>query len=125
MRDQEDSGEIFEPKTVKSSFQVTCDSTFAYLFGIDLERNEFVWLNIANASFQQVAGETALGFLIDRMHTTDTINLFDFAQLLAMEVVERPEDADVVFCDDVLEPNPGQEQIRSVDYERIIGLLNA
>ena len=125
MRDQEDSGEVFEPKTVKSSFQVTCDSTFAYLFGIDLERNEFVWLNIANDSFQQVAGATALGFLIDRMHTTDTINLFDFAHLLATEVVERPEDADVVFCDDVLELNPGQEQIRSVDYERIIGLLNA
>ena len=124
LRDQEDSGQVFEPKTVASSFKVTCDSTFAYLFGIDLESSEFVWLNIARDGSQRIAGETSLSFLIDRMKTTDVINLYDFACLLATEIVESPEHADVVFSDKQLELPEGVEQIRSVDYERIIGLLN-
>ena len=44
LRDIEDSGEIFEPKTVQTSFKINCDSTFAYLFAIDLTR---VWIKSA------------------------------------------------------------------------------
>ena len=65
LRDEDDSGEIYEPKTVESAFLVDCESTFAYLFGIDLLKNEFIWLNLARNSNAQVAGNTPLAFLLD------------------------------------------------------------
>ena len=46
MRDIVDSGEVFEPKTVQSSFAINCDSNFAYLFAIDLEKRK-PWLPLA------------------------------------------------------------------------------
>lgn len=52
LRDWDDSGQVYEPKTVKSSYLVNCESTFAYLFGIDLFTNEFVWLNVAKIVMQ-------------------------------------------------------------------------
>ncbi|MGX8716084.1 MAG: hypothetical protein ACSW8A_10075, partial [Lachnospiraceae bacterium] len=45
-RDLEDSGQVYEPKTVKSSFAVDGNTTFAYLFGFDLLANDFVWFNM-------------------------------------------------------------------------------
>ena len=125
MRDEKDSGEIFEPKTVESSFRITCDSRFAYLFGIDLERDEFVWLNMARDSNLNVAGASSVEFLLDYMDVTDVINLYDFATLLATEIVETPEEADVVFSDRELTLREGTEQIRSCDFEKVIALMNA
>lgn len=125
MRDENDSGEIFEPKTVESSFRITCDSRFAYLFGIDLERNEFVWLNIARDSNLNVAGASSVEFLLDYMDVTDVINLYDFATLLATEIVETPDEADVVFSDRELTLREGTEQVRSCDFEKVIALMNA
>ena len=87
---REDSGEVFEPTTVKSSFAITCASTFAYLFAIDLKTREFVWLNVARDSREHVAGETPMGFLLDYLETTSVINLYDFARMLATEVVDDP-----------------------------------
>ena len=60
LRDWDDSGQVYEPKTVKSAYLVNCESTFAYLFGIDLFTNEFVWLNVAKNSKLRVAGDTNL-----------------------------------------------------------------
>jgi hypothetical protein len=124
MRDIEDSGEVFEPATVKSSFAITCASTFAYLFAIDIETREIVWLNVARDSRQRVAGETLMGFLKDYLEATDIINLFDFARMLATEVVDNPAEADVVFSDKDESLREGAELIRSHDMERIIELLN-
>ena len=31
LRDWDDSGQVYEPKTVKSAYLVNCESTFAYL----------------------------------------------------------------------------------------------
>ena len=125
MRDVEDSGEVFEPATVKSSFAITCASTFAYLFAIDFETREIVWLNVARDSRQRIAGETPMAFLKDYLEATDIINLYDFARMLATEVVDDPAEADVVFSDKDEPMREGAELIRSQDIERIIGLLNA
>lgn len=125
MRDQEDSGEVFEPKTVKSSFAITCASTFAYLFAIDLETREIVWLNVARDSRARVAGTTSMAFLKDYLEATNVINLRDFACMLATEVVDDPLRADVVFSDKDEPMHEGAELIRSIDTERIIELLNS
>ena len=125
MRDQEDSGEVFEPKTVKSSFAITCASTFAYLFAIDLETREIVWLNVARDSRARVAGTTSMAFLKDYLEASNVINLRDFACMLATEVVDDPLQADVVFSDKDEPMHEGAELIRSIDTERIIELLNS
>lgn len=124
LRDQMDSGEVFEPKTVESSFVVNCPSRFAYLFALDLKRNEFVWLNVARDSWARVAGSTRLDFLADVLDSATTIDLFDFAHLLATTVVDDPLQADVVFSDRALELPEGVEQVRACDFDRVIELLN-
>ena len=124
MRDEEDSGEIFEPKTVKSSFAITCASTFAYLYAIDLQTREIVWLNVSRDSRERVAGETKMAFLLDYLNVTDVINLHDFACMLATEVVDDPSRADVVFSDTYQPSREGVELIRSFDFERVMQLLN-
>ena len=124
-RDKNDSGEIFEPKTVKSSFKVTADSTTAYLFAIDIDKHEFVWLNISDESMRQVAGSENISFLKDYMNATDVINMKSFFTMLASEVVTFPEDADIIVSDKDSDTVEGKEKIRSCDFERIMALMNS
>lgn len=125
MRDVNDSGRVFEPQTVQSSFVVDSDTSAAFLFAIDLVSRTFVWLNVAEDSSQRIAGEADLRFLLDYLDAASAINLYDFACMLATEVVDAPEEADVVFSDDELALREDQEQVRSRDIARIMELLNA
>ena len=125
LRDKRDSGKAFEPKTVASSFGVTCPSRFAYLFALDLKKDEFVWLNVSVGSSANVAGETRLAFLQKYLRSTEVISLYDVARMAATEVVEDPGDADVVFSDDDALVRVGSERIGSGDYARILDLLSS
>ena len=124
-RDIDDSGEVFEPKTVKSSFKITADSTTAYLFAIDVKKREFVWLNLSDESMRRVAGSEDIGFLEDYINATDVINMADFFTMLATEVVESPEDADIIVSDKDSDIVEGKEKIRSCDFERVMALMNS
>ena len=119
LRDEEDSGEIYEPKTIESAFLVDCESTFAYLFGIDLINNEFIWLNQARNSNAQVAGSTSLTFLLDYFHTTEIFNVCDFFKMMAEELVEDPMEAEIVVSDHETAYADGAEMIREYDFEKI------
>jgi hypothetical protein len=122
MRDIEDSGEIFEPKTVQSSFTINCESSFAYLFGIDLEKNEFIWLNMGRNSGEIVAGRSSMGFLTDYFSVTDTINMYSFFEMMATELVTDPAEADVIVTD---KPEfSGDKVIREYDFEKVLALMN-
>lgn len=123
-RDILDSGEIFEPKTVTTSFQITCDSTFAYLFAIDLDRREMAWLNVSRQSNARVAGATDLSFLTDWLDGDALISLEEFFSMLATEVVEDPAEAEVIVSDAAFELAEGMEQIHSYDTERLLALMN-
>ena len=125
MRDREDSGEIFEPKTVSSSYTVNCLSSFAYLFGFDLERNEFVWLNSAVHSREQVAGETDLALLKPLFAAADTLNVYDLFRMLAAEITEKPEEAEIVVSDQDVKLQAGAEQIHSWDTDRLLQLMES
>ena len=124
LRDIDDSGEVFEPQTVKSSFTVNCDSTFAYLFGVDLTTNEFIWLNAARAGNVHVAGTTELDFLLPYFNATSIINVGSLLKMMATEVVEFSEDADFIASDQNLEVKNGVQLIRSCDFEKISSLLS-
>ena len=123
-RDRVDSGEVFEPKTVQTSFTITCPSTFAYLFGIDMKTSEFVWLNMARFGQETVAGSTNMSFLLDELGVVDVISLADFARMLATQVVDDASEADVVFSDADEPLRAGAELIHSTSVERLIELLN-
>ncbi|MBO7659196.1 MAG: TerD family protein [Clostridia bacterium] len=124
LRDTADSGEIFEPKTVQSSFTVTCDSTFAYLFGIDLKKREFVWLNESQNGTVTVAGTRHLNFLLTTFAATDVINMYTFFEMAATEVVSDPKEADVAVTDRQVELKDGAAQIRSCDFDKILAVMN-
>lgn len=123
LRDVNDTGEIFEPKTVKSSFTVNCQSTFAYLFGIDLKTSEFVWLNASREGSVHVAGMTDMDFLTDYFNAVSIFNVGMLFEMLATEVVTSAEDADVVVTDESPELSENKEIVRSHDFEKILALL--
>ena len=124
LRDTMLSGQIFEPKTVESSFTVNCDSRFAYLFGIDLKKDDFVWLNLARDSSAAVAGTTSMSFLTDYFRLTDIINQYTFFEMMAEEVVPSPDDAEVIVTDKSGPYPECADIIREYDFERMIALMN-
>ena len=149
MRDLLDSGEIYEPKTIQSAYRIDCPSTFAYLFGLDLENREMVWLNMTRAGITIVAGETSLAFLMDYFDVAKVMNVYRFFEMMATELVADPAQADIVVSDRAeiwekanaaqeangINANVAQEAkdadssarkewIHSYDFERLMALMN-
>lgn len=118
------SGEIWEPRTVESSFSVTGDSTYSYMFAIDMERNDFVWLNMCKDSMARVAGDSDFTFLAKYINMTQIINVYSLFEMMATEIVQNPEEADVIVSDEILELDESQEQVRSTDTEKLLRYLN-
>lgn len=125
LRDWEDSGQVYEPKTVKSAYLVNCASTFAYLFGIDLLKSEFIWLNVAKNSSLRVAGKTSFSFLTEYFNLTEIMNVYDFFSLMAEKLVDDPMEADVVVTDHEMNCAEGAEVIREFDIEKVRTLMEA
>ena len=123
-RDLIDSGQVFEPSTVKSSFIINTNSTFAYLFGVDLETNDFIWLNMARESKAAVAGETGMRFLTDYFHMTDIINIYSLFEMMADELVTDLSEAEVVVTDKDVQCKENVLVIREYDTEKMIALMN-
>lgn len=124
IREREESGEIFEPKTVASSFLINCSSRFAYLFGIDLHSNEFVWLNVARDSNQNVAGATEFSFLTPYFNITSVINMYSFFEMMATELTDEPSEADYIVSDKNGSYPETTTVIRSCDFDKILALMN-
>ena len=124
MRKDGESGEIFEPKTVESAFAINCDSMFAYLFAIDLKENELVWLNVANSMPASVAGTAKLDYLFDYLDMTSVMNVYDLFEMLATEVTDNPQCADVVVTDEEISIEEGVDLVTSRDVEKIIAYMN-
>ena len=130
-RDLDDSGQVYEPKTVKSSFLVNCKSRFAYLFAIDLVENSFIWLNIARDSYASVAGATSMEFLVNYLRPP-VLGLKEFLAIAASEIVDDASRADLIVTDAEIAPqessalrvSPRQVVLRSYDTEKILALMN-
>ena len=123
LRSEKDMGEVFQPETVSSSFTVDCDSTFAYLFGIDLKTKEFVWLNTSRDSRAHIAGVTELGFLSYYFKATDVLNVGMIFEMAASELVEWADEADLAVTDEALASEACEKVIRSHDFEKIMALI--
>ncbi len=123
LRDENGSGQIYEPKTVESAFLVNCESRFAYLFGVDLDKEEFVWLNIGRNSDAAVAGQTRLDFLTDYFHLTDIINMRTFFEMAATKITDRMDEADIIVTNHPVTAPEHAEVIREYDFEKVIALM--
>lgn len=123
VRDEDDSGEIFEPKTVQTSFRVTADTTYCYLFAIDLKKMEMIWLNIAREDRYAIAGESEMEFLLDYFKLTEAFNVYKLFKTAAKTIVERPEEADVVVTAKEYLARNGQEVIHPYDTEKIMAAM--
>ena len=135
LRDRMSSGEIWEPKTVESSYKITGDSTYSYMFAIDLDRNDFVWLNMCKDSMSRVAGDSDFTFLTKYLNMADIMSVYSLFEMMATELVTSKEDADVIVSDEdcpvvELVQDDGtiaiKEQllITSYDTEKILKYLN-
>ena len=124
MRDKKDSGEVFEPRTVTSSYTVNCDSTFAYLFAVDVNKRRIIWLNMGKQSNTTIAGTTKVDFLIDYLNATEVINVHSLFTMLATKVVKDPKQADVIVTDEQIEVGDDVTVIRSYDTDKILSIIN-
>ena len=123
IRKEGDGGEIYEPKTVKSAFTVSCPSSSAYLFGINLQTDEFVWLNIGRDALRHVAAHEKLDFLLPYFSLTKTLSLGDLFKLLSTRVVTDPKEADVALTDADIPLGEHTKRITCHDTEAILALL--
>lgn len=128
LRDKEDSGEIFEPKTIESAFIVTGNSRFCYLFALDLQKNEFIWLNVCRDSYLNIAGESSLNAVRNYLMMTEVINMRSFFEMMADEIVDEPKDADIVVTDKSVKASKKADHqpeiIREYDYDKMLSLMN-
>jgi hypothetical protein len=124
IRDINSSGEIYEPKTVKSSFTINCDSRAAYLFAIDLKASEIVWLNIASAGKTATVISNDFESVNRYLTVTRTINLELLFEMMAAKRVTSPDDADVIVSDKPEDGRDGKTVIHSYSFEEIFKLIN-
>lgn len=128
-RDITDSGEVYEPKTVKTSFRITSDSSFGYLFAIDLKDMEMIWLNMNRAGDHAIAGNTDMRWLMEYFNLTRIFNVYNLYSMCSYtdkgnNRVLSPKDADIVVTshDDYI-PLEEQEVIHQWDTEKMLQLL--
>ena len=121
-RPQKVQAEIFDPKTVATSWRINTESTFAYLFAIDLKTREMIWLNLARAGRTTVAGTTSMDWLKKYLTMTDIFSLKDLYRM-AGTLVDRPEDADILVTDRT--DAESDAVVHSWDFEKMLSLLKA
>jgi len=91
LRDKFNSGEVYEPKTVQTAFNITSDSTYCALFAIDLQNREMIWLN------QNVDSNARCSFTNDNSWVKKYINLADLLNVYKLfenvgEMVSDPKE---------------------------------
>ena len=121
------AGEIFDPKTVQTSYRIDNKGTFSYLFAIDLETREMVWLNIMRSDRVRVAGTTGVDWLTKYLNMVDVFNLRDLYSM-AGTLVYSAQNADVIVSDrnvSTFSDNPSIEYVHSWDFEKMLSLLQS
>ena len=125
IREEDDSGEIYEPKTVRTAFRIQGDGTFAYLFALDLQTREIIWLNSSMNSREAVAGRTGHAAMMDYFEILDVMNLARLFQGMATKMTDDPAEADVIVADHYDgKRKETQALIRSCDTEKVLAYLN-
>lgn len=117
-RDQPQSGEVFDVKTVSKSFEISAAERTVVPMVIDLERGEFVWGDVAGTTYgiyNNVSGaQNPLANLaqgIVQKPYGDLYRLFTFHAAARGQIVENRDEADVVFAVENSAPNVTLDKI--------------
>jgi hypothetical protein len=71
-----------------------------------------------------VAGETSLAFLLDYFGITGNMNMYKFFGMLASELTDDPQTADIIVSDSLqTEDGDKREVIHSYDFEKLLKLM--
>ena len=127
IRDVLDSGKVYEPKTVESAYRVQGDTIFSYMFGIDLDTREMVWLNLTKADNYAVAGQDSIEFIVPYFYATKCINMQSFFTTMAAKVVDDPKEAYVIVTNKDIDTTDLKEEvdiIREYDFDKVLALMN-
>ena len=84
-----------------------------------------IWLNTAVFSHARIAGVDNHRLIMPYLHTTELINVRSFAEMMATELADAPEEAEIVFSDRILDLPSDAEQIHSYDIDKMLKLMNA
>ena len=125
----------WDPKNIELKIHVKGEKRAYVAFAIDLETMEIIVLNLMRDDDSRVVSPKDFEAIKAFMDPAKLeLNMGLIAEWLATEVVENPEEADVVFMDDYAAPVfPADENgnvrtqdvIRSFDVEKLAALANA
>ncbi|MDO5094395.1 MAG: TerD family protein [Propionibacteriaceae bacterium] len=126
LRADVDAGEVFDPATVTTCFQLASERNSCAPLVFDLATREMIWwdsaTHVRRGLVNLLESEDANIAQLKHLIQVPRMNLATLITLLADEVVERREDADVVF-DDPAGAGRGEHVIGPWDAE-VLGLLN-
>ena len=120
----------WDPKNIELKIHVKGEKRAYVGFAVDIETNEIIVLNLLRDDDSQVCRPKDFQAVAAFMDPAKLeLNMGAIAEWRAAEVVENPEEADVVFADDYVAkevelvdgetPKPAQVVIRSFDVEKL------
>jgi len=115
--------EVWDPKNIAFEYTVQGNTRSSVNFGIDLTTNEVVILNLMVESRSRVVDDSALTTIMQYLDPSFLkLNVARIARLRGTEVVDAPEEADVVF-DNNYQAKENQQVIRAYNVEKLVKLL--
>lgn len=113
-REDVNSGEIFEPKTVEMKIDLTADSTVAIPVIFDCVERKFIWcdMNLQNASSRfygnnlesNLQGVTATCYGLTHLNKANIYDLIMMNAIARGSIVTDRNEADIIFSNDTTVP---------------------
>lgn len=122
-RDKVGSGEVYEPKTVKSNLDLTSESLGVVMYALDIYNNKLIWLNVGLKS-GRIAGEQELSQFKKYLYLTEKLSVKKYFDLCSEYYTDNPEYADIIISDRKFDLRDNQTQIKSKDYEQLIKFID-
>ena len=113
----------WDPKNIETQIQVKGSSRSYIGFAIDLTRKQFIVLNLTEDSTSKIVSPRAFQTIkeyFDPMRTT----MHTVIKARATELVEKPEDADIVFTFDEYVGTENQKVVKPFDIAELVKLSN-
>lgn len=134
-REDVNSGETFEPKTVEMKIDLTADSTVAISVIFDCVERKFIWCDInlrnVNSSFggnnleSNLKGVTATCYGLTHLNKANIYDLVLMNAIARGNIVTDRNEADIIFSNDttIVKKKPEVPIITAFDTDELFALL--